>query len=71
MITELGKQKVVDAYQRAVDNMMRIEKDLAYATILVVEMKESVDCPHTELEKAGSFMYIQTRCKECGFIWND
>ena len=70
-ITKLGFTEVDEAFHKAKEHLKYAEAQLIKAQEEVVKMEKCHNCPHNELEDAGSFVYTQTRCKDCGFTWAD
>lgn len=70
-ITKQGLEEVDKALENALKREAEARRQLDDASESVDHLREAVECDHSELENAGSFMYIQTRCKKCGFMWYD
>jgi len=70
-ITEHGLQQVKDALKRALTQEAEARRQLDDCSERVDQLREAVECDHKKLEDAGSFMYQETRCKKCGFMWMD
>jgi len=70
-ITKEGLKRVDDALVSALKQEAEARRQLDDASERVDELREAVECDHSKLEDAGSFMYMQTVCKKCGFMWQD
>ena len=72
-ITEHGLKDVQKALESALKREAEARQQLDDASERVDALREAAECKHKEsdLENTGSFMYMQTRCKKCGFTWMD
>ena len=72
-ITKQGLTEVDEALHRAVEHEKYAVEQLEMARREVNRMRKCSECPHLEesLEDVGAHDRLQTRCKDCGFVWTD
>lgn len=70
-ISAHGLKQIEDDLKEALKREQDAEESLNRATERVNELREALACDHSELEDAGGYIYMQTRCKKCGYIWHE
>lgn len=70
-ISEEGKQQVRDALDKALARQRDVLAQFQSIHQLCCDLSKALHCPHDELEDASTEGVMQTRCKKCGFIWQD
>lgn len=69
-LTEIGHKAVADSMEEALERIESARKELAAAKKHARWMLKVVDCKH-DIEVVGSFIFIESKCKKCGFVWID
>ena len=69
-ITNYGRADVHrDLLMRKAD-VEEAKETLARRIAYLERVENALTCEH-DLEPAGGYIYIQTKCRKCGYIWTD
>lgn len=67
-LTEIGHKTVADSMEEALERVVKAKKELNDAKKHAAWMLKVSDCQH-DIEIVGSFIFIESKCKRCGFTW--
>jgi len=70
-ITAAGRKVVTDEMITAESKLLKARIDYESRLEQYEILVKANACPHDNIKDRGAFMYAQTQCDDCGFMWTD